>query len=253
MRSRASATVFMNGRLPLMASSRERVTEKQTWRRVANLVILFLLLSSLLPPLLLPIRRSTIWFLAPLLRTLFHLPLVSVPQRQLDTGLLRHTSRQPIHREKLVDHRLGKDELPAVDVFVTTADSMLEPPLITVNTVLSLLAVEYPADRLACYVSDDGGSPVTCFALVEAAKFAEMWVPFCKRYNVQVRAPFMYFSSEPESSELIFQREWKEMKMKYAEMKERIENAMQNNLSHLLKEDFIEFLNIERGNHAKAL
>ncbi|KAG0448502.1 hypothetical protein HPP92_027812 [Vanilla planifolia] len=246
MRSRASATVFMNGRLPLMASSRERVTEKQTWRRVANLVILFLLLSSLLPPLLLPIRRSTIWFLA-LFSELCFTFLWFLYLNVSWTPAFYATHPDSLSTE------LGKDELPAVDVFVTTADSMLEPPLITVNTVLSLLAVEYPADRLACYVSDDGGSPVTCFALVEAAKFAEMWVPFCKRYNVQVRAPFMYFSSEPESSELIFQREWKEMKMKYAEMKERIENAMQNNLSHLLKEDFIEFLNIERGNHAKAL
>jgi hypothetical protein len=31
-------------------------------------------------------------------------------------------------------------ELPAVDVFMTTADPELEPPVVTVNTVLSLLA-----------------------------------------------------------------------------------------------------------------
>ncbi|RVW38922.1 Cellulose synthase-like protein B4 [Vitis vinifera] len=41
------------------------------------------------------------------------------------------------------------DELPPVDMFVTTADPTLEPPIITVNTVLSLLAVDYPANKLA--------------------------------------------------------------------------------------------------------
>ena len=85
-------------------------------------------------------------------------------------------------------------ELPPVDLFVTTADPVLEPPIITVNTVLSLLALDYPANKLACYVSDDGCSPLVFYALVEASKFAEFWVPFCKKYNVQVRAPFRYFS-----------------------------------------------------------
>ncbi|RVW97429.1 Cellulose synthase-like protein B4 [Vitis vinifera] len=63
------------------------------------------------------------------------------------------------------------DELPPVDMFVTTADPMLEPPIITVNTVLSLLAVDYPANKLSCYVSDDGASPLTFYALLEASKF----------------------------------------------------------------------------------
>jgi hypothetical protein len=94
-------------------------------------------------------------------------------------------------------------ELPAVDMLVTTADPALEPPLVTVNTVLSLLALDYPraGERLACYVSDDGCSPLTCHALREAAGFAAAWVPFCRRYGVAVRAPFRYFSSSssPES------------------------------------------------------
>src|ERR1044072_2640990 len=87
-------------------------------------------------------------------------------------------------------------ELPAVDVFVTTADPILEPPIITVNTVLSGLALDYPANKLACYVSDDGCSPLTFYALLEASKFAKHWVPFCKKYNIQIRAPFRYFSHE---------------------------------------------------------
>ena len=35
-------------------------------------------------------------------------------------------------------------ELPRVDLFVTTADPVLEPPIITANTVLSLLALIIP-------------------------------------------------------------------------------------------------------------
>ena len=91
------------------------------------------------------------------------------------------------------------DELPPVDMFVTTADPILEPPIITVNTVLSLLAVDYPANKLACYVSDDGGSFLTFYALLEASKFAKLWVPFCKKYGIQNRAPFRCFYDEEES------------------------------------------------------
>lgn len=108
--------------------------------------------------------------------------------------------------------------LPPVDIFVTTADSTLEPPIITVNTVLSLLAVDYPAHKLACYVSDDGGSPITFYSLVEASKFAKIWVPFCKKYGVQVRAPSMYFTKKPEEvphghSSDVFMQEWENMEV----------------------------------------
>ena len=107
-------------------------------------------------------------------------------------------------------------ELPSVDMFVTTADAVLEPPIITVNTVLSLLAVDYPTHKLACYVSDDGCSPLTYYSLVEASKFAKLWVPFCKKYNIHVRAPFRYFSNNPLTyggSSMEFQQEWNRMKV----------------------------------------
>ena len=106
------------------------------------------------------------------------------------------------------------EELPPVDVFITTTDPMLEPPIITINTVLSLLAVEYPANKLACYVSDDGCSPLTFYSLSEALKFAKIWVPFCKKYKVKVRAPFRYFSDDlPSTGSLEFQYEWRRMKV----------------------------------------
>jgi cellulose synthase/poly-beta-1,6-N-acetylglucosamine synthase-like glycosyltransferase len=43
-----------------------------------------------------------------------------------------------------------------VDLFVSTVDPLKEPPLVTANTVLSILAVDYPVDKVSCYVSDDG-------------------------------------------------------------------------------------------------
>jgi hypothetical protein len=102
-------------------------------------------------------------------------------------------------------------------MFVTTADPVLEPPIITINTVLSLLAVDYPAHKLACYISDDGCSPLTYYSLVEALKFAKLWIPFCKKYNIQVRAPFKYFSKDSlsfgDSSNWEFHQEWQRMKV----------------------------------------
>lgn len=113
------------------------------------------------------------------------------------------------------------EELPPVDIFVTTADAELEPPIITINTVLSLLAVDYPVNKLACYVSDDGGSPVTFYSLYEALDFAKIWVPFCKKYKVQVRAPFRFFYNNNNNDDdyLVsggspeFLHEWTKMKV----------------------------------------
>uniref|UniRef100_A0A0D9ZKV4 Cellulose synthase-like protein H1 n=1 Tax=Oryza glumipatula TaxID=40148 RepID=A0A0D9ZKV4_9ORYZ len=150
-------------------------------------------------------------------------------------------------------------ELPAVDMLVTTADPALEPPLVTVNTVLSLLALDYPraGERLACYVSDDGCSPLTCHALREAAGFAAAWVPFCRRYGVAVRAPFRYFSSSSSSSpesggpaDRKFLDDWTFMKDEYDKLVRRIKNTDERSLlRHGGGEFFAEFLNVERRNH----
>ncbi|KAI9187112.1 hypothetical protein LWI28_024510 [Acer negundo] len=72
-----------------------------------------------------------------------------------------------------------------MDMLVTTADPVLESPIVTVNTVLSLMAIDYPTNKLACYVSDNGYFPLTFYALVEASKFAKLRIPFFKKYNVQ--------------------------------------------------------------------
>jgi cellulose synthase A len=84
--------------------------------------------------------------------------------------------------------------LSAVDLFVSTVDPLKEPPLVTANTVLSILAVDYPIDKVSCYVSDDGASMLTFEALSETAEFARKWVPFCKKFSIEPRAPEFYFS-----------------------------------------------------------
>ena len=99
---------------------------------------------------------------------------------------------QPVHRAVDVT-ALDESLLPTMDVFVTTADPDKEPPLVTVNTILSILAADYPADRFTCYVSDDGGAPVTREAVAEAARFAGLWVPFCRKHGVEPRNPEAYF------------------------------------------------------------
>lgn len=87
-------------------------------------------------------------------------------------------------------------ELASVDVFVSTVDPMKEPPLITANTVLSILAVDYPVEKVACYVSDDGAAMLTFEAISETSEFARKWVPFCKRFSIEPRAPEWYFAKK---------------------------------------------------------
>ncbi|XP_054812809.1 cellulose synthase-like protein H1 isoform X3 [Prosopis cineraria] len=142
-------------------------------------------------------------------------------------------------------------ELPAVDLLVTTADPVLEPPIITVNTVLSLLALDYPPQKLACYVSDDGCSPVTFYALVEAFRFAQLWVPFCRKYNVQLRAPLRFFSDEPTGGQHSpeFTQDSLRMKEEYEKLSRKIEDASTKSEQIELREGFVAFMNAERRNH----
>ncbi|KAL5198753.1 hypothetical protein ABZP36_002265 [Zizania latifolia] len=90
----------------------------------------------------------------------------------------------------------GSSRLPSIDVFVTTADPIDEPILYTMNCVLSILAADYPVDRYACYLSDDSGALILYEALAETAKFATLWVPFCRKHCIEPRAPESYFQLE---------------------------------------------------------
>ncbi|RWV82316.1 hypothetical protein GW17_00056190, partial [Ensete ventricosum] len=109
----------------------------------------------------------------------------------------------PITRETYLDRlamrfeREGEpNRLAPVDFFVSTVDALKEPPIITANTVLSILSVDYPIDKVSCYVSDDGASMLTFDTMSETAEFARRWVPFCKKYSIEPRAPEFYFSQK---------------------------------------------------------
>ena len=51
------------------------------------------------------------------------------------------------------------------------------------------------------YLSDDGGSDVTFYALLEASEFAKYWITYCKKFYVELRSPAAYFRSLPADLE----------------------------------------------------
>jgi hypothetical protein len=120
----------------------------------------------------------------------------------------------------------GRSDLPAVDLFVSTADPEKEPPLVTANTILSILAVDYPVEKIACYISDDGGSLLTFEAMAEAASFADSWVPFCRKHGIEPRNPESYFSLkvDPTKNKIRsdFVKDRRKIKREYDEFKVRI-------------------------------
>lgn len=99
-------------------------------------------------------------------------------------------------------------------MFVCTADPVLEPPSLVVNTVLSVMSYNYPAEKLSVYLSDDGGSELTFYALFEASQFSRYWIPFSKKYNVAPRSPAIYFSRTIAADDSSFAREWTNVKVK---------------------------------------
>ncbi|CAM8986767.1 unnamed protein product [Rhodiola kirilowii] len=120
----------------------------------------------------------------------------------------------------------GKSDLPGIDIFVSTADPEKEPPLVTANTILSILAADYPVEKLACYVSDDGGALLTFEAMAEAASFANVWVPFCRKHVNEPRNPESYFNlkRDPYKNKVKsdFVKDRRRVKREYDEFKVRI-------------------------------
>ncbi|XP_021813286.1 probable cellulose synthase A catalytic subunit 5 [UDP-forming] isoform X2 [Prunus avium] len=142
----------------------------------------------------------------------------------------------PIDRETYLDRlslRYEKEGQPSqlcpVDIYVSTVDPLKEPPLVTANTVLSILAVDYPVDKVSCYVSDDGAAMLTFEALSETSEFAKKWVPFCKKFSIEPRAPEWYFAQKIDylKDKVLpsFVKERRAMKREYEEFKVRI-NAL---------------------------
>ncbi|KAI4338979.1 hypothetical protein MLD38_023975 [Melastoma candidum] len=143
----------------------------------------------------------------------------------------------PVNRETYLDRlsirfeREGEpNRLSMVDVFVSTVDPLKEPPIITANTVLSILSVDYPVDKVSCYVSDDGASMLLFDSLSVTAEFARRWVPFCKKHNIEPRAPEFYFSEKidylKDKVEPSFVKERRAMQREYEEFKVQINSLV---------------------------
>ncbi|XP_024382829.1 probable cellulose synthase A catalytic subunit 2 [UDP-forming] isoform X2 [Physcomitrium patens] len=142
----------------------------------------------------------------------------------------------PIQRETYLDRLSLRYEKPGepsqlahVDVYVSTVDPLKEPPIVTANTILSILAVDYPVDKVSCYLSDDGAAMLTFEALSETSEFARKWVPFCKKFLIEPRAPEMYFAQKidylKDKVQATFVKERRAMKREYEEFKVRV-NAL---------------------------
>ncbi|XP_028781952.1 cellulose synthase-like protein D5 [Neltuma alba] len=149
------------------------------------------------------------------------LPKLCPVSRVTDLSVLKERFESPNLRNPK-----GRSDLPGIDVFVSTADPEKEPPLVTSNTILSILAVDYPVEKVACYLSDDGGSLLTFEALAETASFARIWVPFCRKHQIEPRNPEAYFGQKGDflknKVRLDFVRERRKVKREYDEFKVRI-------------------------------
>uniref|UniRef100_A0A2N9FFE2 Uncharacterized protein n=1 Tax=Fagus sylvatica TaxID=28930 RepID=A0A2N9FFE2_FAGSY len=137
---------------------------------------------------------------------------------------------RPLSRSVIPENMPMDIELPSLDVFVCTVDPKKEPTIEVMNTVISALALDYPPEKLSVYLSDDGGSYVTLYAIKEAWSFAKSsWLPFCKKYGIRSRCPGPYFSSFADAERLLrsdeFRTEEEEIKAKYEEFKRKVEKV----------------------------
>ncbi|CAI9771279.1 unnamed protein product [Fraxinus pennsylvanica] len=136
---------------------------------------------------------------------------------------------RPVVRTVVRENLPRDDKMPAVDVFISTADPKKEPVVKVMNTVLSAMSLDYPAEKLAVYLSDDGGAAVTLYAMKEASEFGRSWIPFCRKYEIKTRCPEAYFSSLGDDERLVWNEEFKaeeeNIKSKYEFFKRNVEKA----------------------------
>ncbi|WRX23655.1 Cellulose synthase - like 10 [Theobroma cacao] len=131
----------------------------------------------------------------------------------LSTAFLTKTG-SPKARFNLGQNNRFEKELPGVDIFVCTADPLIEPPSLVINTVLSVMAYDYPPEKLSISLSDDGGSDLTFYAMLEAATFSKQWLPFCKKFKVEPRSPEAYFRTAFEPvNDPVKAKEWLSVKV----------------------------------------
>ncbi|KAI5386712.1 hypothetical protein KIW84_073020 [Lathyrus oleraceus] len=140
---------------------------------------------------------------------------------------------RPVSRCVFPERLPGDDKLPAVDVFICTADPIKEPTIEVMNTVLSSMALDYPQEKLHVYLSDDGCSPITLYGMRKAFEFARWWLPFCRRYRIKNRCPKAYFSSvEIDDSDFVrsslYMEDKQKIKGKYEAFKEDIQTFIKD-------------------------
>ncbi|XP_057761548.1 cellulose synthase-like protein G2 [Arachis stenosperma] len=160
------------------------------------------------------------------------LPWILITVAELILGALWFFNQafrwHPVSRSVMIE-KLPKDEnLPGLDIFVCTLDPEKEPTVEVMDTVISAIAMDYPSNKLAVYLSDDGGCPVTLYGIKEAWEFARSyWLPFCKKYGIKSRCPRVFFSPMGEDDQLLrsheFTAEYDDIKVKYEKMQKRIE------------------------------
>ncbi|KAL6339802.1 hypothetical protein AAG906_034888 [Vitis piasezkii] len=140
---------------------------------------------------------------------------------------------QPVNRQTFPErlcmryNQPGKPSgLASVDVFVNTADPLKESPIVISNTILSILSVDYPAEKVSCYVSDEGAARLTLETLSLTCDFARKWVPFCKKFQIEPPSPESYFSQKVDHLKYnpypTFSKERRLMKRQYEDFKAQI-------------------------------
>ncbi|KAJ4813297.1 Cellulose synthase-like protein [Rhynchospora pubera] len=141
---------------------------------------------------------------------------------------------RPVSRSVFPERLPDDNTLPALDIFIMTADPDKEPTIEVMNTVLSVMAIDYPSEKLHIYLSDDAGADVTLCASKEAYSLARYWVPFCKRFGIAVRCPEVFFNDskiDQQDSDKEFSQERQKIKVMYDTFKEKIKKLKENKYS----------------------
>ncbi|MBA0870245.1 hypothetical protein Goshw_009714 [Gossypium schwendimanii] len=154
---------------------------------------------------------------------------------------------RPLSRTVSIDEIPANMNLEGLDVFVCTADPRKEPTMEVMNTIISALALDYPPEKLAVYLSDDGGSYITLYALKEAFAFSKRWLPFCMKYRIKTRCPEAFFSLAKYEELSItdeFSAKKDELEMKYNLFKRNVEKIC---------EDASNYVVFDRPAHAEII
>uniref|UniRef100_M1B1E1 Cellulose synthase n=1 Tax=Solanum tuberosum TaxID=4113 RepID=M1B1E1_SOLTU len=195
------------------------VTRTHTF--IHSIAILFMLYYRLIINLKeIPISFLPYWFL------IFVSELLLSFLRTLDSAHIF----SPVTRSVYPENLPPDDELPAIDVFVCTADPIKEPALGVMNTVLSAMVIDYPPEKVTVYLSDDGGSVKTLCAVREAWRFGEVWIPFCREFGVKRICPETFFQAADDEinggEDYLLERD--NIQKEYEEFKERLKKAQEN-------------------------